>query len=74
MDGLDSFPPVSSPDPKSRLAELVHAAVRAALPGVEAGTIELERPKNADHGDFATNAALQLASTSRSRGARATRS
>ena len=61
MDGLDSFPPVSSPDPKSRLAELVHAAVRAALPGVEAGTIELERPKNADHGDFATNAALQLA-------------
>ncbi len=61
MGRLDSFPPVSSPDPKSRLAELVHAAVRTALPGVDAGTIDLERPKNADHGDFATNAALQLA-------------
>ncbi len=61
MDGLDSPFPVSSPDPKSRLAELVHAAVRTVLPGVEAVTVELERPKNAAHGDFATNAALQLA-------------
>ena len=61
MDGLDSPLPVPSPDPKSRLAELVHAAVRTALPGVDAGIIDLERPKNAAHGDFATNAALQLA-------------
>ena len=61
MFGFHSNFAVSSPDPKSRLAELVHAAVRTALPGVDAGTIDLERPKNAAHGDFATNAALQLA-------------
>ncbi|HEY2630469.1 MAG TPA: arginine--tRNA ligase, partial [Usitatibacter sp.] len=31
-----------------------------AFPGVEAA-IELDRPKNAEHGDFATNVALQVA-------------
>ncbi len=49
------------PDSKARLAEQVRAAVRRAFPDVEAPDIELERPKNADHGDFATNVALQLA-------------
>jgi len=51
---------VSSPDSKARLAVLVQEAVTQAFPGVEA-TIELDRPKNAEHGDFATNVALQLA-------------
>jgi arginyl-tRNA synthetase len=52
---------VSSPDPKTRLTELVRAAVASAFP--DAGEVDpaLERPKNADHGDFATNVALQIA-------------
>ena len=48
-------------DPKARLAALVLQAVQQAFP--EAGTtaVDLDRPKNADHGDFASNIALQLA-------------
>ena len=48
-------------DPKTRLAELVAEAVRKAFPGAGEATVDLDRPKNADHGDFATNVALQLA-------------
>jgi arginyl-tRNA synthetase len=51
---------VSSPDSKTRLAQLIQDAVSKAFPGNEAA-IELDRPKSADHGDFATNVALQLA-------------
>ncbi|MCW5592899.1 MAG: arginine--tRNA ligase [Burkholderiales bacterium] len=36
-------------------------AVRKAFPDASEATVDLERPKNADHGDFATNVALQLA-------------
>ena len=36
-------------------------AVSRAFPAAGDVALELERPKNADHGDFATNAALQLA-------------
>jgi arginyl-tRNA synthetase len=62
MWGLDSrLSPVSSPDSKSRLLELVQAAVRKAFPGAHDVAVDLERPKNPGHGDFATNAALQLA-------------
>ena len=52
---------MSSPDSKSRLAGLVREAVSRAFPDAGEVVVELERPKNADHGDFATNAALQLA-------------
>jgi arginyl-tRNA synthetase len=52
---------VSSPDSKSRLAGLVEQAVRTAFPEAPATAVELDRPKNRDHGDFATNVALQLA-------------
>jgi arginyl-tRNA synthetase len=52
---------VASPDSKTRLADLVQEAVRKAFPQAGDAAIELERPKNAEHGDFATNAALQLA-------------
>ena len=52
---------VSSPDSKSRLAGLVEQAVRAAFPAAPVMTVELDRPKNREHGDFATNVALQLA-------------
>ena len=62
MDGLESsFPFVSSPDSKARLAELLAGAVRSAFPDAASVPIELDRPKNPEHGDFATNVALQLA-------------
>jgi len=52
---------VPPPDSKTRLAGLVRDAVAKAFPGTEAATIELDRPRNPEHGDFATNVALQLA-------------
>jgi arginyl-tRNA synthetase len=62
MDGLESsLFPVASPDSKTRLAQLVREAVRGAFPEAPDASIELERPKNAEHGDFSTNVALQLA-------------
>jgi len=48
-------------DPKTRLAGLLAEAVRNAFPDAGECPIELDRPRNADHGDFATNVALQLA-------------
>ena len=62
MNGLDSpLPLVASPDSKTRLAGLVQEAVRKVFPDAGDVAIELDRPKNAAHGDFATNVALQLA-------------
>jgi arginyl-tRNA synthetase len=52
---------VSAPDSKTRLAGLVQAAVRHAFPDAGDVAVELDRPKNPAHGDFATNVALQLA-------------
>jgi arginyl-tRNA synthetase len=51
---------VASPDAKVRLAGLVQDAVRKAFPDTDVA-VELDRPKSAEHGDFATNVALQLA-------------
>lgn len=50
-----------SADPKSRLAELLRAALKSVAPDQADTPIHLERPKQADHGDFASNLALQLA-------------
>jgi arginyl-tRNA synthetase len=62
MRGLDSsLCAVSSPDSKAHLAGLLEQAVRTAFPDAPPPTIELDRPKNREHGDFATNVALQLA-------------
>jgi arginyl-tRNA synthetase len=52
---------VPAPDAKARLAALVQQAVRRAFPDAPEASVELERPKNAAHGDFASNIALQLA-------------
>ena len=52
---------VPSPDSKTRLAGLVRDAAARAFPGAEIATVELDRPRNPEHGDFATNIALQLA-------------
>ena len=48
-------------DPKSVLTELVREAVRNAFPDAPELAIVLERPRNAEHGDYANNAALQIA-------------
>ena len=56
-----SAAPVSFPDSKARLADLVHEAVLKAFPDAGDVRVELDRPKSAEHGDFTTNVALQLA-------------
>ncbi|MDO9600959.1 MAG: arginine--tRNA ligase [Rhodocyclaceae bacterium] len=52
-----SSPPI---DIKTHLAELLRTALASVAPGTTA-EIHLERPKDASHGDFASNLALQLA-------------
>jgi arginyl-tRNA synthetase len=47
-------------DPKAHLAELLRAALASVAPGTTAD-IQLERPRDASHGDFASNLAMQLA-------------
>ncbi len=50
-------------NPKSHLSELLGAALASVAPEQRDTAILLERPKQADHGDFASNLALQLAKT-----------
>jgi arginyl-tRNA synthetase len=52
---------VSSPESRLRLAVLVQEAVNKAFPDAGEVAVVLDRPKNLEHGDFATNVALQLA-------------
>jgi arginyl-tRNA synthetase len=47
-------------DIKAHLAELLRASLASVAPG-ESAEIHLERPRDASHGDFATNLAMQLA-------------
>ncbi len=49
------------PDLRSHLTELLRAAHNQMNPAGPAPTIVLERPKQASHGDYACNLALQLA-------------
>ncbi|HTY03971.1 MAG TPA: arginine--tRNA ligase [Rhodocyclaceae bacterium] len=49
-----------SSDPKAHLAELLRVALESVAPGATA-EIQLERPRDATHGDFASNLGLQLA-------------
>jgi arginyl-tRNA synthetase len=49
-----------SSDPKTHLAELLRAALASVAPGASAD-IQLERPRDPTHGDFASNLAMQLA-------------
>src|SRR5687768_8603879 len=48
-------------DPRTRLAGLLAGAVHAVAPDHAGGAILLERPKLAEHGDYACSVALQLA-------------
>ena len=50
-----------SSDPKTQLADLLRRALASVAPGHADTPIVLERPKQASHGDFAANLALQLA-------------
>jgi len=62
----------SRPDPTEKMARekiigliegaLEKAVASGSLPAVDAGRIELDRPKRREHGDWATNIALDLAS------------
>lgn len=48
-------------DVKSRLAALLQRALASVAPAASATPIQLERPRDPTHGDFATNLAMQLA-------------
>ena len=50
-----------SADPKVLLTDLLMSALKSVAPDLADTPILLERPKQASHGDFATNLALQLA-------------
>lgn len=50
-----------SADPKVLLTDLIKTALKSVAPEHADTAILLERPKQASHGDFATNVALQLA-------------
>ncbi|MDR2207827.1 MAG: arginine--tRNA ligase [Azoarcus sp.] len=50
-------------DPKALLTELIRAALKSVAPEYADAAILLERPRQAGHGDFATNIAMQLART-----------
>jgi arginyl-tRNA synthetase len=50
-----------SHDIKSHLADLMRAALLSVAPAEVATAIEIERPKQAAHGDFSCNLAMQLA-------------
>ncbi|WP_291992364.1 arginine--tRNA ligase [Candidatus Accumulibacter sp. ACC003] len=50
-----------SHDLKSHLAELMRAALRSVAPAEAVSEIHIERPKQATHGDFSCNLAMQLA-------------
>jgi len=58
---LESDLSTPAADPKTRLAALLAEAVRRAFPDAEEPAIEIDRPRNAEHGDLATNVALQIA-------------
>ncbi len=48
-------------DPKTRIEQALRKAIEQVAPGHAAAAITLERPKQAGHGDFSSNIALQLA-------------
>jgi len=48
-------------DPKALLTELIRSALKSVAPEHTDTPILLERPRQAGHGDFATNIAMQLA-------------
>ncbi|HTD90694.1 MAG TPA: arginine--tRNA ligase [Burkholderiales bacterium] len=56
-----------TPDAKTAITDLLTAALKAAAPDATGTTITLERPKQAQHGDFSCNVAMQLAKALRTK-------
>jgi arginyl-tRNA synthetase len=54
-------------DAKSTLVDLFAAALHAVAPEADSVAVTLERPKQAQHGDFSCNVAMQLAKTLRAK-------
>ncbi|HEX6136338.1 MAG TPA: arginine--tRNA ligase [Casimicrobiaceae bacterium] len=52
-------------DPRERIASALGRIVREQLPGVPEPALVVERPRDAAHGDYATNVALVLAKPAR---------
>src|SRR5204862_5799802 len=52
---------MTTDDPKARIEAALRAALAKVAPGHADASILLERPKQAAHGDFSSNIALQLA-------------
>jgi arginyl-tRNA synthetase len=57
---------IAPADARSLLASLIEQALAGIVPAGVTATIQLERPKQAQHGDFACNIAMQLAKPMRS--------
>jgi arginyl-tRNA synthetase len=55
------MPTASAEDARAHLASLLGQAVRTVAPDHGDAAVLIERPKSAEHGDYACNAALQLA-------------
>jgi arginyl-tRNA synthetase len=55
------MPTASAEDARAHLGRLLAEALRAVVPGHADTAVVIDRPKSADHGDYACNAALQLA-------------
>ena len=51
------------PELRAHVAGLLEEALARVAPGVQGAAIVVERPKQAQHGDYACNSALQLAKT-----------
>ena len=58
---LKHMPEISPTDAKALCARLIADALEAAWPESAAAAVVLDRPNNAQHGDYACNVALQLA-------------
>jgi arginyl-tRNA synthetase len=57
--------PAEAVDPKQRIAEALTRIVGATFPDAPPSAALVERPRDASHGDYATNAALALAKPAR---------
>jgi len=55
------MPTASAEDARAQLARLLAEALRTVAPGHADAAVTIDRPKNAEHGDYACNVALQLA-------------
>jgi arginyl-tRNA synthetase len=55
------MPTASAEDARAHLARLLAEALRTVAPGHADAAVTIDRPKSSEHGDYACNAALQLA-------------